>query len=135
MRINKRIYDYIDYELSNYKDYKQKIENIRKNIIDSSPNPPDGLPRGNTTSDPTADKVIGLNTPMAIARMEFNKQCIDKAKDRLDKYHNQFFTKNYIENNGQNKIGVCYELSISERTYYRMKKKVIEYVGKEMGLI
>lgn len=135
MRINKKIYNYIDYELTNYKFYQQKINELRKEIIDSSPNPPDGLPKGNAKTDETLDKVIQLSTPMAIYRMEHNKECIERALKKMDKYHNDFFNKNYKENNGNNKIKVCYELAISERTYYRMKNKIIEYVGKELGLI
>jgi len=67
--------------------------------------------------------------------MEYNKQCIERALEKLDTYHNEFFKKNYIQNNGNNKIGVCYELSISERTYYRMRNKIVEYVAREMGMI
>ena len=133
MRINKRVYNYIDYELSNYKFYEKNIENIRKDILVASPPPPDGQPRGNKTSDPTADKVIQLNTPMAIYRMEYNKDCIERALKKLDIYHNQFFEKNYKDND--DKIKICNEWPMSERTYYRMKKRIIEYVGKEMGLI
>ena len=135
MRIDKKVYNYIDYELSNYKYYEQKIEELKKEIIDSSPNPPDGQPKGNMTTNPTLDKVIKLTTPMAIYRMEYNQECIKRALEKLDNYHNEFFEKNYIENNGNNKIGVCYELHISERTYYRMRNKIVEFAGKELGLI
>lgn len=135
MRIDKKVFDYIDYELTNYKFYEQKIEEVKKEILDSSPNPPDGQPRGNAITNPTLDKVIKLTTPMAIYRMEYNKECINRALQKLDKYHNEFFKKNYIDNNGNNKIGVCYELHISERTYYRIRNKIVEYTGKEMGLI
>ena len=135
MRINKKIYNYIDYELSNYKLYEKKIKEIRKNIIDSSPPPADGQPKGNKTSDPTLDKVMKLTTPLAISRMEYNKECIDKALKRLDVDHNKFFEKNYKETDGNNKIKVCNEMPIGERTYYRMKRKIIEYVAREMGII
>ncbi len=135
MRINKKIYNYIDYELSNYKLYEKKIKEIREDIIDSSPPPADGQPKGNKLSDPTADKVMKLTTPLAISRMEYNKECIDKALKRLDEDHKKFFEKNYKETNGNNKIKVCNEMPIGERTYYRMKRKIIEYVAREMGMI
>jgi len=135
MRINKKVYNYIDYELSNYKYYEKNIETIRNEIIESNTAIIDGQPKGNSTSNPTLNKVIRLNTPNAIYRMEYNKECIDRALKKLDHYHKEFFEKNYKENDGNNKIGVCYELTISERTYYRMKKKIIEYAGKELGLI
>ena len=67
--------------------------------------------------------------------MEHNKECIERALKKLDPYYTKFFEKNYKENNGNNKIGVCYELAMSERTYYRMKGKIIEYVAREMGMI
>lgn len=135
MRINKKIYNYIDYELTNYKFYEKNIEAIRKDILFSSPPPADGQPKGNKTSDPTADKVIQLNTPMAIYKMEQNKECIERALKKLDADHNKFFKMNYIDTDGNNKIKVCYDFPISERTYYRMKNKIINFVGKEMGLI
>ena len=135
MKINKKIYNYIDFELTNYKFYERNIEQIRNDILYASPPPNDGQPRGNSMSDPTLDTVIKLTTPMAIYRMEYNKECIDRALKKLDSYHKEFFEKNYKENNGNNMIKVCYELSISERTYYRMRNKIVEYVGKEMGLV
>ena len=133
MKINKRIYNYIDFELSNYKAYERKIDEIRKEIIDSSPPPADGQPKGNKKSDPTLDKVIQLSTPLAISRMEYNKSCIDKALKKLDKIHNDFFIRNYIKE--ESMIKICNEMPIGERTYYRLKGKIIEYVAREMGMI
>lgn len=133
MKINKKIYNYIDFELSNYKTYEKKIEEIRKGIIDSSPPPADGQPKGNKKSDPTLDKVIELSTPLAISRMEFNKACIDKALKKLDQVHNKFFELNYIKEDSM--IKICNDMPIGERTYYRLKGKIIEYVAREMGMI
>lgn len=133
MRINKKIYNYIDFELSNYKTYESKIEEIRKNIIDSSPPPADGQPKGNKISNPTLNKVIELSTPIAISRMEFNKQCIDRALKKLDQVHNKFFERNYI--NEESIVKICNEMPIGERTYYRLKGKIIEYVAREMGML
>lgn len=133
MRINKRVYNYIDFELSNYKAYERKIDEIRKEIIDSSPPPADGQPKGNKTTNPTLDKVIQLSTPLAISRMEYNKKCIDKALKKLDKIHNDFFIRNYIKE--ESMIKICNEMPVGERTYYRLKGKIIEYVAREMGMI
>jgi len=135
MRIDKEVYNYINYELTNYKLYEKRIEDIKKGIIEASPAPMYGVPKGNNVGNPTLYKVIEMSTPLAIHRMEYNKECIERALKKLDIYHNEFFEKNYKENNGNNKIGVCYELHISERTYYRMKSKIIEYVAREMGMI
>lgn len=135
MRIDKEVYNYINYELSNYKLYEERIEDIKSGIIESSPNVMYGVPKGNSVGNPTLYKVIEMSTPLAIQRMEHNKACIERALKKLDMYHNEFFDKNYKENNGNNKIGVCYELNISERTYYRMRGKIIEYVAREMGMI
>lgn len=135
MRINKKVFNYIDYELTNYKFYEKKINEIRNDIIESSSPPPDGQPKGNKTSNPTLEKVISLNTPMAIYRMEYNKECIERALNKLDNEHNNFFQKNYVETDGNNKIKVCNEMPIGERTYYRMKRRLIEFVAREMGMI
>ena len=138
MGINKKIYDYIDYELTNYKLYEKKIEEIRKDIIDENDSSIDGqpkAPRGSKIYNKTLRKVIQLNTPLAIARMEQNKECIDRALRKLDADHNKFFKKNYIETNGNDRIKVCDEIPVSERTYFRMRNKIVEFVGKEMGII
>lgn len=133
MKMNKKVYNYIDFELSNYKSYEKKINEIRNDIIDSSPPPADGQPKGNKTSNPTLDKTIRLSTPLAISRMEYNKACIDRALKKLDKIHNDFFYRNYIKE--ESVIKICNEMPVGERTYYRLKGKIIEYVAREMGLI
>ena len=104
MRINKKVYNYIDFELSNYKSYEKKINEIRNGIIDASPPPADGQTKGNKKSDPTLDKVIQLSTPLAINRMEYNKACIDRALKKLDKIYNDFFERNYIKEESMVKI-------------------------------
>ena len=45
-------------ELYQYWDNKKELEEMQNNILDESPNPPDGLPRGNKTSNPTEQKEI-----------------------------------------------------------------------------
>ena len=135
MKINKRVFNYIDYELCNYESYKTKIDEIRKDILEESPHPPDGQPRGTTASDITLDKVIKMNTPAALVRMEYTVGCINKILKKLDSEYNKFFKENYEVEKPNNKMRVCSEVHISESTYYRMKRNIIKLVAREMGMI
>ena len=54
----KDIYHYIEYVLHHYTQYKADIAAEREAIIEASPPPPDGLPKGSGTGNPTESKGI-----------------------------------------------------------------------------
>lgn len=133
MRIDKKIYKYIDYELQHYEENKKKLEELRLDIIDSSPEPSDGQPRGNSTGNPTEQKGIKLISSTVLLKIENTIKVIDKVYNQLNDEYKLFFDWNYKKCVGV--VKTCIEVNISERTYYNMRDKIVYNVGIEMGLI
>ena len=134
MRIDKKVYKYIDYELMHYEDNKKRLDEIREEILESSPLPPDGQPRGQGgTSNPTEQKVVKLISSVALMKIEKTVSSIDKVYDHLEMDYKNFFDWNYKKNVGI--VRTCQEIGIAEPTYYRWRDKIIYMVGEEMGLI
>lgn len=134
MRIDKKVYKYIDYELQHYEDNKKKLEEIREEILEASPLPPDGQPKGQgSTSNPTEQKAVKLISSVALVKIEKTLNSIDKVYDRLEQDYKNFFDWNYKK--GVGIVRTCQEVNISERTFYNMRDKIVYNVGMELGLI
>ena len=134
MRIDKKVYKYIDYELQHYEDNKKKLDEIREEILEASPLPPDGQPKGQGgTSNPTEQKTVKLISSVAIMKIEKTIQAIDKVYDCLETDYKTFFDWNYKKNAGI--VRTCQEVGIAERTFYNMRDKIVYNVGMELGLI
>ena len=61
---------FVELEMSRYIVYKKEIEVERERILNMSPPPPDGMPRGNATSNVTEQKAIKLIESTAILTMQ-----------------------------------------------------------------
>lgn len=134
MKIDKKVYKYIDYELQHYEENKKKLEELRNDIIEASPEPPDGQPKGQgTTGNPIERKVMKLTSSVALIEIEKRVNAIDKVYKHLDNDYKEFFDWNYKKNMGI--VKTCMEVNISERSYYNMRDKIVYNVGMEMGLI
>ena len=133
MRIDKKVYKYIDYELQHFEENKKKLEELRLDIIDSSPEPSDGQPKGNSTGNPTEQKGMKLVSSTALLKIESTIKVIDKVYNQLNDEYKLFFNWNYKENAGI--VRTCQEVNISEKTYYRWRDEIVYVVGREMGLI
>ncbi len=134
MKIDKKVYNYIDYELQHYQENKKKLEEMRADIIDASPEPSDGQPKGKgETGKPTEGKAIKLMSSIAIVKLENTINAIEKVKSRLNEDYQKFFEFNYIKQAGI--VKTCNEIPIGERTYYNMRDKIVFAVGQEMGLL
>ena len=134
MKIDKKVYNYIDYELQHYQENKKKLEELRSDIIEASPEPSDGQPKGQGgTSNPTEGKTVKLMSSISILTLEKTIKAIDTVKDKLNEDYKKFFEFNYIKQAGI--VRTCNEIPISERTYYNMKEKIVIAVGQELGLI
>ncbi len=134
MKIDKKVYGYIEFELKHYNDNAKKIEEIRANIIETSPEPADGQPKGQGgTSKPTERKGIKLVSSTSLLKMESTNDAIKKVYKQLDKNYKDFFDWNYIKQVGI--VKTCQKVNISEATFYRWRDKIVYAVGEEMGII
>lgn len=133
MKIDKKVYKYIDYELQHYEDSKRELEHLRNEILEKGTTPADGQPRGNTVGNPTEQKAMKLVSSTALLKIERNLKAIDRVYTKLSEEYRNFFEYNYIKQVGI--VKVCQEVGIEERTYYRWKDNIIYNVGMEMGLL
>ena len=133
MRLDKKVYKYIDYELQHYEENKKELERLREEILDASPAPADGQPRGNSTGNPTERKAMKLVSSTALLKIESTIKAIEKIYEQLNDDYKLFFDWNYKRNAGI--VKTCQEVNIAEPTYYRWRDSIVYSVGMELGLI
>lgn len=120
-------------ELYQYWDNKKELEEMQKDIIESSPEPPDGQPKGNSTSNPTEQKAIKLRTTRSILAIERKLKYIENAVARLNEEEKRIFEIIFKERHNQ-KMAETYKY-ISKDTYYNTYNKIIYYTAVEYGEI
>lgn len=133
MKIEKSVYRYIEYELYHYEQYKKEIQIERNGIIEGSPSF-DGQPKGNNVGNPTENKGIELLTSKGLRGMENVVAAVEVMKKRLTETHYKLFMACYVQER-KDRYSLCDELGISEATFTRYKRQVIEFVGLELGVI
>lgn len=137
MKIDKTVYRYIEFELYHYEQYKKEIQLERERILDASPCPPDGQPKGNQVSNPTQDKGIRLiegPTSVAVLKMERVIEAVEGSLKRLSPDHSKIFRMIYI-NGRKDRYGMCDDIHVSYETFNRYKNDIVKNVGKDLGVI
>lgn len=131
--MDKREKAFVELEMSRYLLYKKEIEVERERILNMSPLPPDGMPRGNSISNPTESKAIKLIESTAILFMERVVFAIDRVLERCDDSRRQIFKMCYIQGH-TDWFRMCDDMNISIETFRRYKRDLIESVAGEMGI-
>ena len=121
----------IENELYQYWDNKKELEEMQRDIIDSSPEPPDGQPRGNSTSNTTEQKAIKLRTSRSILAVERRLKYIENAIARLNEDEQKIFEIIFKERHNQ-KMAETYKY-ISKDSYYNTYNKIIYFTAVEFG--
>lgn len=134
MKIDKRLYKYIEYEMYHYDEYKKEIEQKKEEILEGSPAPPDGMPKGNATGNPTERKAMKLSMSVGFAAMEKTVKGIDKALSLLKDEHLKLFIQMYRKGR-RDKYKMCDEIHISYRTFQRLRAELVTTVGRELGVL
>jgi RinA family phage transcriptional activator len=120
-------------ELYQYWDNKKELKEMQQDILDGSPNPPDGMPKGNMTSNPTEQKAIALRTTRSIMAVERRLSYIENAINRLNEDEKKVFEIIFKERHNQ-KMAETYKY-ISKDTYYNTYNKIIYFTAVEFGEI
>jgi len=124
----------IEVELYCYEESKEQLELLRKEIIESTPSYEVNVKT--SPGDPTQAKAIKLVNSREIIEMERRLKAIDKAIEILKtsneprKYEllrMKYFERRYTD------VGICMELGISERTFYRWRREIIELIANFLG--
>lgn len=131
MKLPRAVFRYIEHELYNYDNTLNEIQRIRDEIIDALP-VRETIPDAGYISDPTAKKATKLVTNTALVRMTRTVAAIDKALSRLPENHRALFNMKYRQDLPWQQV--CVEMSVSERSYFRMRRELVEMVALELGL-
>lgn len=86
-------------------------------IAEAGPEPGDGMPKGNQTSDPTAQKAIRISKHMDIIAL------IDSEKARIPEEYRRGVWENIM-------YGTAFPLDADRSTYGRIKSRFIYNVAK-----
>jgi len=113
--------------LINYHDIKHQYEQDRERILENSPPPPDGMPRGSTTGNRTASAGIALAS-LAVTEtwLQVVKELVaglnddDKLLLGLKRTH-----KDYVRGSSVKKL-IVMELGVSMRTVYNRWQVILE---------
>lgn len=135
-KIPKRIKDYVKGELYNYWDNREQYDEMEKDIIDESPEPSDGQPKGNGVGKPTENKAIRIINKTSTRRLltiESRLKAIEKVFDRL--IDEDMEVVKLIFKEGKSQIYTEMHNNISKDTYYNVMNKTIWLVAKELGEI
>ena len=132
MRIERRVFRYVEYELYNYDITKKELERCREEILESSPSPPE-IKVQSGRGDPTAKKVEKLLTSTYIARAEQTINAIERSLNMLTDLHRMLFKLKYQDCLPWQEVTI--ELEISERTYFRIRRELVVMVAQQLGLI
>lgn len=134
MNIKRANFKMIEAELYCYEESKKQLELLREEIIESTLTQEVNVKT--SPGDPTQTKAIKLVNNREIIEMERRLKAIDKAIEILKtsneprKYkllHMKYFERRYTD------VGICMELEISERTFYRWRREIIELIANFLG--
>ena len=132
MRIERRVFRYVEYELYNYDITKKELERCREEILESSPAPPEVKVQSGL-GDPTAKKAEELSTSTYIARAEQTINAIERSLNMLTDLHRMLFKLKYQDCLPWQEVTI--ELEISDRTYFRIRRELVVMVAQQLGLI
>ena len=127
---------YIEAELRDYHRTRKALEELREDAINTSPAPPDGMPRGGGTSDPTYNRTQRLLTCRQVQYYARVLGALNAVLDSLppEKYKLVELTY-WRQPQTKTPVGISLELNCGRNTYYRWRDEVCEAVAQEMGML
>lgn len=133
--VNNAAIRYLENELIHYRENKIELAKLHEEIEESSPAPPDGMPRGSTTSNPTESKAIRLMSSRTIIYLDRRLGAIERVVSRYcdNEEMMKLIRLRYIDNT-HTAFGVMREVNISQKTFYRWRRELMEDLANELGL-
>ena len=119
-------------ELYHYWDNVKLLEELKEDIIDASPAPPDGLPRGNLKGSSTESKVMKLNSRAILVTANKIMQ-IENVIKMLNDTEKEVF--NIVFKERMNQVQAYAKNNIPYNMYYITKHKIIHLTALEMGYV
>ena len=127
---------YIEAELRDFPRTKAELAELRDNLLNESPAPPDGLRRGSRVLDPTLKTVTRLMTDRRINHLQMIVDAIEYVTDGLLEDRLKLIELKYWQRPRQlTDAGIAIELHVTERTIRRWCLKICRAIACEMGLL
>ncbi len=129
-------YKVIEAELYNYHSNKEEFNRLRQQIFDESGNG-DGIKVKGAISNPTAKKVFALSSAVLL-EVERRLRAIDYVLRLLSKHEEsgkaELVRMKYFERELTDQ-GIQMRLNISQSTFTRWKRDVIELIAERLGYL
>lgn len=120
-------------ELYQFWKNQELIEELKQDIIESSPEPADGQPKGNATSNTVEQKAIKMLSSRRIIETERRIEYIKEAMKRLDLQEQEIVQLIFKER--YNATLAETQKYITKDTYYNVYNKIIYFTALEFGYI
>ena len=131
------IFKFVEHELYNLEDTKKELEELKEELPASSIGGSDyndmSSGQSNENYSSTESTALDILTNKAVLRAIKTIRDIESAKKKFDEQKLKLFHLKYIRNMPWQQITM--ELSISEATYFRWRKEIVETTAQKMGLM
>lgn len=131
MRIERSIFQHIEFELYNYQETIKKLEEYKEQILHSTSKPETAVQAG--LSDTTASKAVKLSSSPFVLKCEGLKTAVETSLDQLGEKHRKLFNYKYVENRKLEDIILL--LNTSRAGYFRIRRDIVLSVGQKLGWI
>lgn len=134
--MKKELRAFIEAELRDYHRTKTELEELRDNLLNQSPGPPDGMPRSGETSDPTYRGAARLMTNRRIRYMTGVFESISIVLDSLMPEKIKLIELRYwTKAQTLTDLGIAMQIGIDRSTLYRWIEDICEDIAIELGLM
>ena len=133
-KLSNEVKRYLERELKDYEENKKYIEELRLDIIESSPSSDLGMPKSpNRGNEQQTNKLSRLENSKVINRLEKITRSIYKVLEELDDNHYNLYVMHFQK--GYNRTKTCYDMPISESTFNRYKNKILKDLAQKLGFL
>lgn len=126
-RLSKNTYRYIEGQIRDYKRIKKEMENLKEDIINSSPMQD---VRSTDLGDPTASKAVKISLDKKISAMEKTVKAIEKVYNDLS--HDKKAVMTDMWERKYTCLGMADMIGVDERTIRRWQQTIIYSVAVEL---
>lgn len=134
--MRKELRSYIEAEIRDYHRTRKALAELREDMLNTSPAPPDGMPRGTDTSDPTYNRTQKLLTCRQVQYYSRVLSAISVVLDNLppEKYRLVELTY-WTQPQTLTPVGIAMELNCTRATFYNWRNEICEEVARELGML
>ncbi len=134
--MKKELRAYIEAELRDYHQTKQDLLELREDLLSESPAPPDGMPKGNATSDSTYQRTVKLMTNRRIRYLQRLLEGLDAVlselpPDKMKYIELKYWTKPQLLTDA----GIAAQIPCDRTTLWRWNNEICTAIGVQLGIV